>query len=341
MERFAGDQIGDITLMQMFPWFGTLSAARDEASQLALASYEKFRNAGAEVFYEIKQIWWDLHMLDADKEIKQQQLHLLQTVEQIATNNVRAGIGSTSEVLAIKMEQNVLTAELEYLDDKFEVLLVKFNKLLNREAHQHIEINDKLSDIVYIDADSLIFEDLIANNPTLRRYKIEQAAFQAMEVSRRRMSLPEFGLGLNYSIFESNESVGSTMNGKNMLMPVVSLSLPIWRKKYKASIREAEILQQSANYQQVAAENFLTTEFKDAINLLRQSKREINLYKEQTELAEQIIDILLSDYISGKNEFEQIIRMQQQLADYRLNTAKAYRDNKMALATIEKIKGDF
>ena len=51
MERFMGNQHADLQLMQMFPWFGTLRIQKDEASKMALASYEAFRSVRNQLFF--------------------------------------------------------------------------------------------------------------------------------------------------------------------------------------------------------------------------------------------------------------------------------------------------
>ena len=40
MELVSGNQVADIRLMQMFPWFGVLKNAKDEMSLMANAKYE-------------------------------------------------------------------------------------------------------------------------------------------------------------------------------------------------------------------------------------------------------------------------------------------------------------
>ncbi len=50
MELVSGNQVADLRLMQMFPWFGTLRAAKDEMSLMANAKYESFRDAKLQVF---------------------------------------------------------------------------------------------------------------------------------------------------------------------------------------------------------------------------------------------------------------------------------------------------
>ena len=43
MELVSGNQVADIRLMQMFPWFGVLKNAKDEMSLMANAKFELFR----------------------------------------------------------------------------------------------------------------------------------------------------------------------------------------------------------------------------------------------------------------------------------------------------------
>src|SRR5665647_441546 len=49
MELVGGNQVADIRLMQMFPWFGVLKNAKDEMSLMAKAKYETFRDAKLKV----------------------------------------------------------------------------------------------------------------------------------------------------------------------------------------------------------------------------------------------------------------------------------------------------
>src|SRR5665648_319117 len=54
MQLPGGNQVADVRLMQMFPWFGTLKASKDEASKMALAKFENFRDAKNELYFNVK-----------------------------------------------------------------------------------------------------------------------------------------------------------------------------------------------------------------------------------------------------------------------------------------------
>ena len=61
MELVGGNQVADISLMQMFPWFGVLKFAKDEMSLMAKAKLETFRDAKLQVFYDVQRTWYELN----------------------------------------------------------------------------------------------------------------------------------------------------------------------------------------------------------------------------------------------------------------------------------------
>jgi len=83
MELVDGKQNADIRLMQMFPWFGTLKAAKDELSLMAKAKYESFRDAKLQVFFDVKRTWYELQKVQQDIQISEKNLDILHTIERL------------------------------------------------------------------------------------------------------------------------------------------------------------------------------------------------------------------------------------------------------------------
>jgi outer membrane protein TolC len=61
MELLGGNQVADIRLMQMFPWFGVLKSAKDEMSLMAEAKFESFRDAKLQVYYDVQRTWYEMY----------------------------------------------------------------------------------------------------------------------------------------------------------------------------------------------------------------------------------------------------------------------------------------
>ncbi len=84
MEQVNGKQVGTLDLMQMFPWFGTLKAAKSEMSWMANASYEKFRESSFEVIYNVQAQWYQLNSIQAKLTNVRENIKLLKSLEEIA-----------------------------------------------------------------------------------------------------------------------------------------------------------------------------------------------------------------------------------------------------------------
>ena len=103
---------------------------------------------------------------------------------------------------------------------------------------------DLLSALVFtgdtLIADSLRFslkavsDSMLAKNPMLTMLEFEKQSIGARKKMVTAMGYPMVGLGLNYSLIGKNEMSTSSMNGKDMIMPMVTVSLPIYRRKYNA-----------------------------------------------------------------------------------------------------------
>lgn len=396
MQRFMGNQVAEISLMQMFPWFGTLSAAEDEATAMAKAKYEEFNEAKTMLFYEVKANWYALYLLQKEISITEENIEILQTLEEIAISRLKSGrvngadgssgsgrmpkdktsgtSGSTSgnmggmnqgktssgtpsgggrmesmdnsgmsggssmvDVLRVQIEINELKNNLALLNDSKQPLLVQFNKLLNRPGKEFISIPDSITAVSLPAPIADMPDSIRLNNPMLKMLQREEESHLAHEKMSRKMGFPMIGLGLQYSIFQQRP--GNMMTAKNMIMPMATISLPIWRNKYDASIREAELLHHSTGLRKDEADNQLMVGYEEAIKDFKDAERRFELYKQQSILAQQTLELITVSYTTAGTNFEEVLRMQQQLLDYRLRSLDAVVDQNIAVAMLERLMG--
>src|ERR1035437_4778357 len=90
MELIDGKEVADLRLMQMFPWFGTLKAAKDEMSLMAKAKFETFRDAKFEVFLDVKRTWNELQKINQETRTSEQNLEILHTIERLTVVKFKA-----------------------------------------------------------------------------------------------------------------------------------------------------------------------------------------------------------------------------------------------------------
>jgi outer membrane protein TolC len=127
------------------------------------------------------------------------------------------------------------------------------------------------------------------------------------------------------------------MNGKDMLMPMVTATIPIYRRKYKAMLAEADCLRSanSLNYQATA--NSLQTEYYQALQLFMNAQRNIKLYERQYQIASKSMDIMLKGFATSTVALTDILRIHQQILEYEYKKIEAIAENNTAVAWLKRL----
>ncbi len=151
------------------------------------------------------------------------------------------------------------------------------------------------------------------------------------------MGYPMIGLGVNYSVINKNEMVTSEMNGKDMIMPMVTLTLPIYRRKYRAMQTEADFRKTATAQNYAASANSLKTEYYQAVQLYQDAQRRIDLYGNQSLLAGKSLDIMMKSFTVSGSGLTDILRIRQQTLDYEYKKVEAIADYNKAIAWLKRL----
>jgi outer membrane protein TolC len=113
-----------------------------------------------------------------------------------------------------------------------------------------------------------------------------------------RMGYPMMGLGISYSLISKTQYPMGTasMNGKDMIMPMVVFTLPVYRKKYTAMQNEAELMKTATSQKYQATSNSLQVEYYQAVQLYQDAQRRIKLYDNQYQLASKSLALMLKSF---------------------------------------------
>lgn len=254
-------------------------------------------------------------------------------------NAMGSAIGGSmlSDVYRIQIEIIELLNSIELLKSQRTTFSAQFNSFLNRSHSAQVSLPDSFKS-EDIGPDLLTITDSsLKSNPMLEMLRYEQQSLESRKQMAAKMSYPMIGIGLNYSLIGRSEMSTSPMNGSDMAMPMVTVTLPINRKKYKAIQAEVEFekIAIKRNYQSTA--NSLLTEYYQAIQLYYDSERRMKLYSEQNQLASQSLEILLKSYSASGSDLTSILRVQQQQLDYRLKHMGAVADYNTSIAWIKRL----
>ncbi|NLA63597.1 MAG: TolC family protein [Bacteroidales bacterium] len=319
-------QRASISLTQMFPWFGTLSAQGNATALMAEAQYQSFLDAQNQLYYEVSAAYYPLYELNRLREIEQKNIDILESYKSIANSKFKNGLSPMVDVLRVDIMLKEAVTNLSILKIKEKSLKTRFNKLLNRDVAVEVSIDTSLATETL--QDSFRRDSIATNNPLLNALDLKIKASEASELAAQKNGLPKLGLGLDYAIMD---------NGKNIVMPMVSVSIPIFRKKYKAAKKEAQLMQESYALQKIETSNLLTSKYEMTWFEIEQQRELINLYEQQTKESNQSLNLLFSAYSNSGKDFEEVLRMQQQLLQYEKMKAAAEVAYNIALAKLNYI----
>lgn len=248
-----------------------------------------------------------------------------------------SGTSGLSDLYRIQIEIRELENSIELLKNSRNTITARFNSYLNRPVNTEVYTPDTLAMVSAAKEIDSNYISVVENNPMLTMLKYEDQSYQARRQMTKSMGYPMIGLGVNYTIINKSEMSTSPMNGKNMIMPMVSLTLPIFRKKYNAMQREAELLSSAARQNYVAVSNSLQIEYLEAIQLFKDAWRRIDLYSGQSELAKKTLDIMIRNFSSAGSSLTDILRIRQQLLDYEYKSVEALTDYNTSVALVNRI----
>ena len=335
VETRLGPQKARFSLVQMFPWFGTLKVQGDAASLMAEAKYQEFLDARNKLFYQVAAAYYPLYELNQWKRIEAENIDILESFKTIALTKFENGEGSMVDVLRVDLMLKDATTNLKILNDKEKPLSTTFNKLLNRDQNERVV----MSDSVPIESlpDNFRRDSLLTNNPVMNGLDLMMEASEAGEHAAYKQGLPKLGIGLDYAIVGKRTDMSLPDNGKDVLMPMISLSIPIFRSKYKAAVKEAQLSRESYALQKEEYINSLTSGYQMAWFEIQQQLQLVELYDQQIEESKQALNLLFTAFGNSGKEFEEVLRMQQQLLKYEKMKATAVSAYQMSVAKLEYI----
>lgn len=341
IETRVGPQQARFGLTQMFPWFGTLGARGEAASEMSKARFESFQESRNRLFYNVQKQWYRLYHIKQSIRIMRENISILETFESLAIRRYEAGQVGQVDVLRVQIEKEDLITRLELMSDNRDVAMQEFRELLNSESVEEIQIADSLVTRALELPYPEIEQRIMKQNARLSRLHYEAASAKSSIEAARREGLPKFGLGVDYVVTGQRDMV-LTDNGKDAIMARAGIQIPLYRKKYKAKERQAEINLQSVQHRQTAARNRLVTQLEQAMRDYEDARRRESLYRDiQIQRTRQAINILTEEYATSATDFEELLRLQRKLLDYELARETALVDQNTAVAFIEYLYGRY
>jgi outer membrane protein TolC len=332
-------------LEQMFPWFGKLALGGDMAAEEARAESQRYEATRLKLVEQVSRAYFELAFGHQAVRVARENLGLLLRLEAVARTMFRAGAASLSDVSRAQIEIGKLEDQVRSLEDLLGVRAAELNAALGRPAQARLPAApDRPSAQSFPMLPEYPDEQWILlareNNPELSAARHDSERERHAIALARKSAYPDITLGLEYGRDASARMAAMDGGGSDMLAGMVSMNLPVWRRRYDARVREVEARLIEANRQIQGRENGLETDLKTALYAYRDSLRKVELYGDTLlPMARQTLATTETAYRAGSARFSDLIDAQRVLLEFSLAYERAAADRAQAFARIQAVVG--
>ncbi len=335
VETRLGSQEVRMNVSQRLLWKGELDARRNVEDAMADALIHRAENKWIDLEFIIRQSYFDLVYIDNVIRLIQEKQEVLNILERIAKDAIEGGNGRLSNVLMIERRKQELAATIEELDTRKRYAQITINQAIGR--NQDVEVTTETSDSTFWD-DPVLYDNAFveSGHPVLRTLSKQKT------VSEKNIDLtyynakPKVMVGMEYLLMNPRTDLDPLDNGRDVLMVMGTVTLPLRRKQYQARRDEEKIKMESIDAAMEEARNAFRAEIEMAMNQLREIDIILKKYRTLKETTESTIDLLRTEYVNDGRRFEELLRLEMELVQYDMEIEMAVKQRRVAIAKLQK-----
>ncbi|MGM0530726.1 MAG: TolC family protein, partial [Bacteroidota bacterium] len=261
VETRLGPQQFKVSVSQMFPWFGTLKEKEKASVEKAKVKYKQFVSLRNEVFRDVKIKWYELYKVQEAIRITKENLDVLNSLKQTTQKNYETGKTQMTDLLRLDVNIREQKNKLEDLQENLSTVKTEFNLLLNKDKVAAISLPSEVSPDTF---DLVAYRDSINNNPDLTALEHRESSLEHEYEVAKKNGYPNISLALDYAVIGKRTDMQVNNSGRDVIMPMVGISIPLNREKYDAMKKEKEFQLKAVQSNQQNKINMLSSQYKQA-----------------------------------------------------------------------------
>ncbi len=279
-----------LNIMQTLPWPGTLPLQKSIAgTEATLAGYAR-QQQEADLRWQLQEALLGWLWQQQRQQWLQRQSEILQQWELWQQQQLAAGKASLRDVLSIQRQlletdNNVIQAALQQQSHS-----VAINRLVGRLVTEEVFVSDTLRfpPMHAVEQQG----DLLQAAP----WQQQEALAQYRSELAVRNGRPMLGVGLEYMYLTNPREVFPVIAGRHVVLPMMSISVPVYRKRVASAIREQE--QKASASRQYLQDKYLQVEafvlqqeqqWQQAYHNHETATGQLDLLQQQIRLVEQAL----------------------------------------------------
>lgn len=332
------DEEAVLGVMQAIPWPGTLRGREDAAAAGAIAAWREFEAARVEVAEEVLAALHELAYLDETTEIARRNLALVESIEEVVRARYRVGTGTHPELVRVQVELGELDDRVRQLEAMRPAFLAELNAALGRGAE--VGPVGRLPEVLAAGDARAMAELAARSNPTL--LALDERAERERRLARVAglEGRPELEFGIDYTLKSRAMNGSFPENRDDPVMLTFGISIPLWRERYNAGVREATARRLAVASERADAANRIVAAVHRAWFEHTDAHRRVGLY-ERTLIpkAEESLRASLARFRAGEATLLELLDTERTLLEFAVSAERARADRGRALARLDALIG--
>jgi len=335
-EPMTGKSIG---LSQAIPYPSGLSAAADVKAIDTLIIRQEIKDMRNEIKRDFSKLYYELQFVTTEIKLSKERINLLKQILEVVKAKFEIAEVSMQNIIQVEVELALVKDKIEKRVSKKNAIVAEMNAILLRKETNPMNIVQIEIGEYKLISPSRILEFAEKNRPKLEGIRLSEEKSELMERQAEYEFYPNFSIGIQYSQRDYNQL--SNIDYNDFLSFVAGITLPInYGGKKTAKVNEAKYLQNlyRENY------NSAIQDLKSSINVITAKISELNnrydlISGTLLPLAEQSLQIALSDYQVDKIDFVNVINAEKEILNVRTELYRIQTDYNQSIVMLEFLTG--
>lgn len=339
VETRVGPQVYRLGVRQRLPWFGKLSLAEDAARERAAAAADRVRAARLDVAVSVTSAFADYAYHGRATEITEERVALLNSLYEVVRSEYSSGRASYGDVMKAQVGLARVEDSLASLRAARMALSSRLAAAVGIAGGEALPLPDVIPEPILpkVQASVTAFE---ARSPDLLAlgHEVEAARYERRLAGRSYF--PDLNVGVDY-IATDDALMPTEDSGKDPVIGVASVSLPLWFGKHKGTMSNARASLKAAERMAEQRTNELIAELRMAEFELDDAARRVELYAERlVPAAEQSVAATQAAYRAGTADFDALVTAHEAALEFELALERARADALIAEARLARLTGE-
>ncbi len=264
---------------------------------------------------------------------------LMTYLESVARTKYETASARYADVIRAQVELGKLDDRHSSLEDLREPMVAQLNAALNRPSDAPLPWPTSIPEDRIKPGDAELLSYLQDVNPELQGMATQVSKADSAIALAKKDYYPDVTVGLNY--IDTGRAIMKTPdNGKDPVVAMVSVNIPLWLGKLRAAVRQAEYQRQAAVSARDERLNGLMSQAKMVLYKYRDADRKVGLYGDTLlPKARQSLEATETGYQAGTSSFLDVIDAERVLLEFQLSEQRALADRAQRLAELESLMG--